>query len=156
MAAPDDLDDIAGAIVDSAYRLHVGIGPGLLESVYEMILARDLARQGFDVERRKIVSFEYDGMRFSEGLRIDLLVNSRVVVEIKSVENVIPVHSKQVLTYLKLLNLPVGLLINFGAPTLREGLHRVVNKLDPSASPRSRLSPRTRVNQQTPKPDDQR
>jgi len=140
------LDDITGAIVDSAYRLHTGLGPGLLESVYEMVLARDLERQGLAVERQKIVAFDFDGMHFADGLRIDLMVASRVVVEIKSVEKLAPVHPKQLLTYLRLLNLPVGLLINFGAPTLKEGLHRVVNKLDASASPG------LRVNQLTMKP----
>ena len=140
MEPADDLDDITGAIVDSAFRLHTGLGPGLLESVYEMVLARDLARQGLAVERQKTVAFDYDGMHFSDGLRIDLMVNSTVVVEIKSIERLAPVHSKQLLTYLRLLDLPVGLLINFGAPTLKEGLHRVVNKLDPSASPRLRVN----------------
>ena len=139
MEPVSNLDDITGAIVDSAFRLHKGLGPGLLESVYEMVLARDLARRGFEVERQKSVAFDYDGMHFADGLRIDLLVNSCVVVEIKSVERLSPVHSKQLLTYLRLLEQSVGLLINFGAPTLKEGLHRVVNKLDPfrvSATPR--------------------
>ena len=134
------LDGITGGIVDAAYRLHTGLGPGLLESVYEMVLARDLARRGFAVERQKTVAFEYDGMHFADGLRIDLLVNAQVVVEIKSVERLSPVHSKQLLTYLRLMNLPVGLLINFGAATLKEGVHRVVNNLQPSASPRLRVN----------------
>lgn len=93
------------------------------------------------VERQKVVQFEFDGMLFDEGLRLDLLVDGRVVVEVKSVEKLAPVHSKQVLTYLRLLRLPVGLLINFGGATLKEGLHRIVNRLDPA------LSPRLRVNQ---------
>ena len=134
------LDDITGGIVDAAYRLHTGLGPGLLESVYETVLARDLARRGFQVERQKIVAFDYDGMHFADSFRIDLLIDSAVVVEIKSVERLMPVHPKQVLTYLRLLNLPVGLLINFGAPTLKEGVHRVVNGLVPSASPRLRVN----------------
>jgi len=134
------LDDITGAVVDVAYRLHTGLGPGLLESVYETVLARDLARQGLYIERQKIVSFDYDGLHFRDGLRIDVLVESTVVVEIKSVEKLLPVHPKQVLTYLRLLRLPVGLLINFGAPTLKEGLRRVVNNLSPSSSPRLRVN----------------
>lgn len=134
------LDDVTGAIVDAAYKLHTGLGPGLLESVYEAVLARDLERRGLGVERQKSVSFDYDGLHFSEGLRIDLMVESRVVVEIKSVEKLLPVHAKQLLTYLRLLRLPVGLLINFGAPTLKEGLHRIVNGLAPSASPRLRVN----------------
>lgn len=144
MEPAGNLDDITGAIVNSAFRLHTGLGPGLLESVYEMVLARDLARQGFEVERQKTVAFDYDGMHFADGLRIDLLVNDCVVVEIKSVELLSPVHPKQLLTYLRLLDLPVGLLVNFGAPTLKQGLHRVVNKLEPSASPRLRVNQPTK------------
>jgi GxxExxY protein len=135
-----ELDDITGEIVDAAIKLHQGLGPGLLESVYEAVLARALEKRGLRVERQKPVAFEYDGMRFEEGFRVDLFVEGRVVVELKSVEQLARVHSKQLLTYLRLLNLPVGLLINFGAPTLREGLHRVVNNLPPSASPRLRVN----------------
>jgi iron complex transport system substrate-binding protein len=129
------LDDITGAIVDVALKIHLELGPGLLESVYEAVLARALERRGFHVERQKAIRFEYDGMVFEEGFRADLLVEDRVIVELKSVEKLAPVHSKQLLTYLRLMNLPVGLLINFGAATLKEGLHRIVNNLQPSASP---------------------
>lgn len=87
-----------------------------------------------------MVRFEYDGMTFQEGLRLDLLVEGIIVVELKSVENLAPVHKKQVLTYLRLLKLPVGLLINFGAGTLKDGLHRIVNNLPPSASSRLRVN----------------
>lgn len=135
-----ELDEITGNIVDAAFRLHVGLGPGLLESVYEVVLARELERRGFSVARQLVVPFEYDGMRFDEGLKVDLMVADRVVVELKSVEQLAPAHRKQVLTYLRLLRLPVGLLINFGAGTLKEGLHRIVNHLHPSASPRLRVN----------------
>ncbi len=101
------LDHITGNIVDAAYKLHRTLGPGLLESVYEMILARDFARRGIQVERQRSLTFTYDGLQFDNALRIDLLVQARVVVEIKSVEQVTPVHSKQLLTYLRLLDLPV-------------------------------------------------
>ncbi len=138
--AERSLDDVTGAIVDAAYKLHVGLGPGLLESVYEAVLARDLARRGFSVERQHGVAFDYDGMHFDDGLRVDLLIDGQVVVEIKSVERTSPVHAKQLLTYLRLLNLPVGLLINFGQPTLKDGLKRVVNGLARSASPRLRVN----------------
>ena len=134
------LDTITGQIVDAAVKLHQSLGPGLLESVYETVLARDLERRGLRLVRQKAVAFEYDGLRFNEGLRVDLLVEEQVVVEIKSVEHSLPVHGKQVLTYLRLLGLPVGLLINFGAPTMKEGLTRIVNQLDPSASPRLRVN----------------
>ena len=129
------LDEVTGAIVDAAYRLHSSLGPGLLESVYETVLTRDLQRRGLMAERQKSCSFDYDGIHFADALRLDVLVDARVIVEIKSVERLAPVHSKQLLTYLRLLNLPVGFLINFGAPRLKEGLHRIVNNLSPNASP---------------------
>jgi iron complex transport system substrate-binding protein len=134
------LDEVTGEIVDAAYKLHVGLGPGLLESVYEAVLARELERRDLLVERQRPVSFEFDGMYFDDGLRLDMLVEGAVVVELKSVERLMPVHSKQVLTYLRLLDLRVGLLINFGAATLKEGLHRIVNNLEPSASPLLRVN----------------
>jgi GxxExxY protein len=135
-----ELDEITGAIVDASIHIHKDLGPGLLESVYEVVLARSLERRGFQVERQKSIRFEYDGMIFEEGFRTDLLVDSRVVVELKSVETLARVHSKQLLTYIRLMHLPVGLLINFGGETLKEGLHRIVNKLSPSASPCLRVN----------------
>jgi GxxExxY protein len=139
------LDDITGAIIDTAIKIHKELGPGLLESVYEVVLARSLERRGFRLERQKAVPFEYDGMVFEEGFRVDLLVEDVVVVELKSIETVTAVHSKKVLTYLRLMDLRVGLLINFGEETLKDGLHRIVNKLPPSASPRLRVN-RTTTN----------
>jgi len=118
---------ITGVIVDVAYRIHCELGPGLFESVYGVVVPRALERRGLKIERHKLVTFEYDGRRFDNGLRVDLVVEDLVVVELKAVETLAPVHGKQVLTYLRLLDLPVGLLINFGAPTMREGLRRIVN-----------------------------
>jgi GxxExxY protein len=135
-----DFDDITDSIIDAAIQIHRDLGPGLLESVYEAVLARALDKQGGHVERQLAVRFEYDGLVFDEGFRVDLLVEHAVIVELKSVERCAPVHSKQLLTYLRLMNKRVGLLINFGANTLKEGLHRVVNDLDPSASPRLRVN----------------
>lgn len=129
-----EIDEITGAIVDSALHIHRGLGPGLLESVYESLLARDLVRCGFAVERQKPMRFEYKGLVFDDGLRVDLLVDGRVLVEVKSVERLAPVHGKQVLTYLRLLKLPVGLLINFGEATLKTGIQRIVDGFVPSAS----------------------
>ena len=134
------LDDITGAIVDSAMGIHKELGPGLLESVYEVVLASALERRGFQVERQKPVCFEFDGMVFEDAFRVDLLVDERVLVELKSVEKPASVHGKQLLTYLRLTKLPVGLLINFGGATLKEGLHRIVNQLSSSASPRLRVN----------------
>jgi len=135
-----ELDEITGAIVDSAVQIHKALGPGLLESVYEAVLARSLERRGFDVARQKAISFECDSMLFENAFRLDLLIDDRVIVEIKSVEQLASVHTKQLLTYLRLTNIQVGLLINFGGATLKEGLRRIVNSLPPSASPRLRVN----------------
>ena len=136
-----DAESISGVVVDTAFHIHKELGPGLLESVYEVVLAKALEKRGLRVERQKTVSFEYDGMRFDEGLRVDLLVDGTFVVELKSVENLAPVHAKQLLTYLRLLRLPLGLLINFGAATFKEGVKRVAN------GPQSFVSSCLRVNQ---------
>jgi len=135
-----ELDDITGFIVDLAVRIHRELGPGLLESVYELVMERALVARGLCVERQKAICFSYDGLVFENAFRVDLLVDERVVVEIKSVERLASVHGKQLLTYLRLMNLPVGLLINFGGITLKEGLRRIVNRLSPSASPRLRVN----------------
>ncbi len=135
-----EIDDITAIIVDAAYHIHANLGPGLLESVYEVVLARELERRGLSVRRQVSVSFEYDGMHFDEGLRLDLLVEEKVIVELKSVESLAPVHFKQLLTYLRLTHLSVGLLINFGAATLKDGIQRVVNNYRPSASARLRVN----------------
>jgi GxxExxY protein len=129
-----NINQITGEVVDAAYRLHTRLGPGLLEGVYETVLAKSLEQRGLKVEQQKLISFEFDGLRFEGAFRVDLLVDDRVVVELKSLEKVAPVHSKQVLTYLRLLNLPIGLLINFGALRLNDdGVHRIVNSRASSA-----------------------
>ena len=137
-----EINRITGKVIDCAIEIHRALGPGLLESVYEAILERKLIRCGLVVERQIPVPICYEGMTFDEGFRADLIINRLVCLELKSVENLAPVHSKQLLTYLKLLNLEVGLLINFGAPTLKEGLHRIVNNFHetPSSTPRLRAS----------------
>src|SRR5258707_15199583 len=105
-----ELDDITGSIVDSAVRIHKEFGPGLLESVYEVVLARVLERRGFRGQRQKPICFEDDEMLFEDGFRVDLLVEEQGVVELKSVERFAAVHGKQLFTYLRLMNLQVGLL----------------------------------------------
>jgi GxxExxY protein len=122
-----DPEAIMRDIVDAAYRIHVALGPGLLESVYQSVLARDLVRRGHIVRIQQPIRFEYDGMVFEQGLRPDMIVDGLVVVELKSVEFFAPVHPKQLLTYLRLLRLRYGLLINFGGATLKEGIRRVIN-----------------------------
>ncbi|MEM8696686.1 MAG: GxxExxY protein, partial [Pseudomonadota bacterium] len=120
----EDLDEISGDVVDAALKLHRDLGPGLLESVYEMLLAAELERRGHTVSRQQSVDIEYDGLHFAGAFRIDLLVDDCLLVEIKSVERLNAAHAKQLLTYLKLTKQPVGLLMNFGGATLKEGLKR--------------------------------
>lgn len=127
MSQDKSLNEITGTVVDACVKLHIGLGPGLLQSVYETVLSRDLERRGLRIERQKPISFDYEGLHFDEMLRVDLLVESCVIVEIKSVERLLPVHPKQVLTYLRLLNLRIGLLVNFGAPSMKEGIQRIAN-----------------------------
>lgn len=128
-----DLEALASAVVDDALRIHRELGPGLLESVYEMILAGKLVQRGIEVAREVPVSIDYDGLHFEAAFRIDLLVGGRLLVEIKSVERLNGAHAKQLLTYLRLTKQPLGLLINFGGETLKEGLRRVVNDYKPFA-----------------------
>jgi iron complex transport system substrate-binding protein len=129
-----DIDLISGDVLDIALRLHKELGPGLLESVYEGILAARLQAMGYPVARQFPVTIDFEGVRYEAAFRVDLLVDVRLVVEIKSIERLAPVHSKQLLTYLRLLKQPVGLLINFGGATLKEGVRRLVNNHHPSAS----------------------
>jgi iron complex transport system substrate-binding protein len=124
-----DLNSISGTIVDAAFHIHSRLGPGLLESVYEVVLAHELQKRGLKVERQKPVPIEFEGIRFDEGFRVDLIVKNCVIVELKSVEELSRVHSKQVLTYLRLLDYRLGLLINFGAPVIKDGIRRIVNRL---------------------------
>ncbi len=129
-----DLNQISKQVVDAAFKIHYRLGPGLLETVYEAILTKELERRGLQVERQKPVPIEFDGLYFDEGFRADLIVEGVIILELKSLENLAPVHGKQLLTYLKLLNLRLGLLINFGAPVIKDGIRRIANRLPPFAS----------------------
>ncbi|MGF1550512.1 MAG: GxxExxY protein [Sphingomonadaceae bacterium] len=135
-----DLESISSDVVDCALQLHRDLGPGLLESVYETILAAMLERRGYRVIRQKPVDIEYEEMRFAGAFRIDLLINERLLVEVKSVERLTGAHAKQLLTYLRLTRQPLGLLVNFGGETLKEGLRRIVNGYQPSAPSRLRVN----------------
>jgi GxxExxY protein len=139
-----EIDDITAEIIDAAILIHRIIGPGLLEKLYLVILMAELRRRGLKVQRHREVPIHFNGMTFRHRLKVDLIVEDCVVVELKSVEKIAPVHQKQLLTYLRLMNLQVGLLINFGDETLKAGLRRVVNNYTPPASP---APPRLRVNQ---------
>jgi GxxExxY protein len=122
-----DLESLASKVVDTALSVHIDVGPGLLESVYEQLLANRLRLQGLAVDRQLPVGAKIDGLDFPDAFRIDLLVESKLLLEIKSIEKLAPIHAKQTLTYLRLMQLPLGLLINFGGITLKEGIKRVVN-----------------------------
>ena len=118
---------ITGAVIAAGVRIHRKLGPGLLESVYEVVLARDLVRLGFIVERQKAVSFEFEGTTFEEAFRPDLIINGAVVVEVKAARTLDPVFQRQLLTYLKIMNLRLGLVMNFGMVTMKAGIRRIAN-----------------------------
>jgi GxxExxY protein len=123
----DNEEAIATQIVDAAYQTHVAFGPGLFESAYEAVLAYELAGRGVPFTRQHPVPITYKGVQIDQSFRADFLVAGKVVVEVKSVEPVAPVHRKQLLTYLRILNLRLGLLINFNEERIKNGIHRVVN-----------------------------
>lgn len=123
-------NEIATVVVDCAFRVHKALGPGLLESVYEVALAHELVKRGLDVRRQEPIRVVYDGISFEEGFRADLVVGNTVILELKSVEQLAPVHKKQLLTYLRLSGRRLGLLINFGSVLIRDGIHRVVHGLE--------------------------
>ena len=135
-----NVEEISAIVVDCSYKLHVEAGPGLLESVYEVVLAKMLEDRGLGVMRQVKVPIELMGLKFDEGFRADLIVDDSLLVELKSVENLLPVHSKQVLTYIRLLKMPLGLLINFGNATFKEGIRRIVNNHQDFASSRLRVN----------------
>jgi len=122
-------NEVAKVIVDCAYKVHTTLGPGLLESVYEAALAYELGKRGLEVERQRPLPVVYENVRLEEGFRADLVVSDLVIIELKSVEEVAPVHKKQLLTYLRLADKRLGLLINFGAAKIKDGISRIVNGL---------------------------
>jgi len=122
-------NDLGTKILETAISIHRELGPGLLESVYEIILCRELKEYGLDVERQVPIPITYRGTRFDEGFRADLIVERMVLLEIKSVERVIPSHKKQVQTYLRMTGMKLGYLLNFGEAVLRDGITRCVNQL---------------------------
>jgi len=120
-------NEIATQILDAAFAVHSKLGPGLLESVYEVVLAYELQKKGLKAERQKPMPILYDNIRFDEAFRSDVVVNGKVIAELKSVETLLPVHAKQVLTQLRLSGLKLGLLINFGEAHLKNGIKRIIN-----------------------------
>lgn len=124
-----DENELSYKIIGIALELHRNIGPGLLESAYENAFAYDLLEAGFDVKQQVVMPFEYKEVKMDVGYRIDMIVENKIIIEVKSVADIAPVHSAQLLTYLRLSNLKLGLLINFNTKLLKEGIHRVVNRL---------------------------
>ena len=120
---------LSSIIVNKAYEIHVKLGPGLLEAVYEEILHYELKKEGLSVERQKIIPVKWDDLKMDIGFRADLIVEDMVIIEIKSVETMSPVHPKQLLTYLKITDTKLGLLINFNERLIKNGITRIVNNL---------------------------
>lgn len=134
------VEELSAIAVECGYKLHVNLGPGLLESVYEALLAMSLSDLSLKVERQKPIKINYQDVVLEEGFRVDLLVEDKLLIELKSTERHMPVHAKQVLTYLRLMDLPLGLLMNFGAPTFKAGCKRIVNNHSDFASSRLRVN----------------
>jgi GxxExxY protein len=124
---PDDLERAARTVVDCGYQIHLELGPGLLESAYEALLAQAARQAGLSVARQVPVAMRHKGVVVDNAFRVDLLIENSLVVEVKSIERLAPVHGKQVLTYLRLMRLPLGLLMNFNQATFKDGLRRIAN-----------------------------
>jgi GxxExxY protein len=122
-------NEVSGQIVDAAMKVHTFLGPGLLESAYEACLAHELRKRGLHVETQKVLPIIYDGVRIDAGYRLDMLVESQVIVELKSVSEMVPIFEAQLLSYLKLSDLHLGLLMNFNVIRLKDGIKRMVNNL---------------------------
>jgi GxxExxY protein len=127
-------NQVSGTIIDCALKVHTALGPGILESVYETCLAHELRKAGLKVRTQVPVPVIYDGVKLDTGLRLDLLVEELVIVEVKSIDKLAPIHTAQLLSYLKLTNLQLGLLLNFNVVHMRDGWKRVVNNFNSSAS----------------------
>jgi GxxExxY protein len=122
-------NEIAKIIVDAAYKIHKGLGPGLFESVYQAVLAHELRQRGLKVETEQPIPVVWDSVQIEVGFRADLIVEDKVIVELKSVEKTAPIHKKQLITYLRLADKRLGLLINFGEELIKDGITRLVNGL---------------------------
>lgn len=122
-------NEISAIVVDVCYKMHVKLGPGLLESVYEAILFYELTKKGLFVERQKILPVIWDDIKLDIGFRADLIIENKLTLEIKSIEKITEVHAKQVMTYLKITNIKLGLLINFNVPLIKFGITRIANNL---------------------------
>jgi GxxExxY protein len=139
-----NIENIVTIAVDCGFRTHKGLGPGLLESAYQAVLVEMLRREGLSVREEVVIPIAFEDMVIDKGFRADIIVEGKLLLELKSVEKLAPVHGKQLLTYLRLANLPLGLLMNFGGQTFKEGLRRIANGYNDSHTPYRRSN-------QTPK-----
>ena len=124
---PQELEDIGKAVVDAAYKVHKALGHGLLEKVYEVAFCHEIRKKGYHCERQKYIPIVYDGIEFKEGLRLDVIIDDKVIVELKALENVNPVWEAQIISHLKLTNNRLGFLINFNVSLIKNGIRRFVN-----------------------------
>ena len=122
-------NEISKILVDCCYKVHTELGPGLLESVYEEVLSYEIIKRGLNVERQKGIPVVYDSIKMELGFRADLILENKVIIELKSIEAIAPVHSKQLLTYLRLTGFKLGLLVNFNEALIKDGIKRIVNNL---------------------------
>ena len=122
-------NEISKIVVDCCFKVHTELGPGLLESVYEEVLSYELIKRGLNLERQRGIPVVYDNIKMELGFRADIIVENKIIIELKSIEAIAPVHSKQLLTYLKLSGIKLGLLINFNEALIKDGIKRIVNNL---------------------------
>lgn len=125
-----DIERIASVAINVGFRVHKGLGPGLLESAYQAVMVELLVAEGLAVEQEKIIPIHFEGLVIDKGFRADIIVEGKLLLELKSIEKLAPIHGKQVLTYLRLSNLSLGLLMNFGGEMFKDGLRRIVNGHD--------------------------
>jgi GxxExxY protein len=127
MILSEEIERLASIVVDCGLKIHIELGPGLMESVYEAVLENRLRKAGLLVERQKAISIKVDGLTLPDAFRADLLIERKLLLELKSAEKLTTIHNMQLLTYLRLLNLPLGLLLNFGGESFKQGIKRIIN-----------------------------
>ncbi len=127
MILSDDIERLASVVIDCGLKVHIELGPGLLESAYEAVLEHRLTKIGLAVERQKAIGIQIDGLTLPDAFRADLLIENKVLLELKSVEKLATIHNMQTLTYLRFMNLPLGLLLNFGGESFKQGIKRIIN-----------------------------
>jgi GxxExxY protein len=140
VAQYSEIESLITIAIDCGFQIHTDIGPGMLESAYEMLMAAALNERGLRVERQKPVELSYRGLNMPDAYRIDLLVEDQLIIELKSLEQLTGLHSKQLLTYLRLTQLPIGLLMNFGSALFKDGIKRVINNRSDYLAPKIRRS----------------